>query len=403
MIPDALAVHRSFLRFIAARVASTSAQQMLMVALGWQMYELTNSAWDLGLVGFAQFVPAFALALVAGQVIDRHPRHRVVAACLVLQTVVALAIGAATLAGVASRAWILGLSVLLGATKAFQMPAQQALTPQLVDIAVLPRALAFSSGCVQAAIFAGPAIGGFIYAIGASVLYGVCAALFFAGTLLLLTLRVQGNPLVREPVSLDTIFAGVRFIWHRKTVLGAISLDLFAVLLGGATALLPIFAKDILHTGPWGVGLLRGAPAVGALTMSFVLTRWPLERRVGRVMFAAVATYGVATLGLGLSTVFWISFAALVVAGAADMVSVVIRQSLVQLDTPDVMRGRVSAVNAVFIGASNQLGEFESGVAAALLGPVGAVVLGGAGTLVIVALWMRLFPELARRQRLLER
>ncbi len=403
MIPDALAVHRSFLRFIAARVASTSAQQMLMVALGWQMYELTNSAWDLGLVGFAQFVPAFALALVAGHVIDRHPRHRVVAACLVLQTVVALAIGAATLAGVASRAWILGLSVLLGATKAFQMPAQQALTPQLVDIAVLPRALAFSSGCVQAAIFAGPAIGGFIYAIGASVLYGVCAALFFAGTLLLLTLRVQGNPLVREPVSLDTIFAGVRFIWHRKTVLGAISLDLFAVLLGGATALLPIFAKDILHTGPWGVGLLRGAPAVGALTMSFVLTRWPLERRVGRVMFAAVATYGVATLGLGLSTVFWISFAALVVAGAADMVSVVIRQSLVQLDTPDAMRGRVSAVNAVFIGASNQLGEFESGVAAALLGPVGAVVLGGAGTLVIVALWMRLFPELARRQRLLER
>jgi len=393
MIPDALAPHRSFLRFLSARVASTTAQQMLMVALGWQMYELTSSAWDLGLVGFAQFVPALALALVAGHVIDRYRRHRIVAACLVVQTSVALAIGAATLAGVASREWILGLSILLGAAKAFQMPAQQALTPQLVPAEVLPRALAFSSGCAQAAIVAGPAIGGFVYAFGASAVYGLCAALFFGGTLPLLALRV----------SLATIFAGVRFIWQRKTVLGAISLDLFAVLLGGATALLPIFAKDILHTGPWGVGLLRGAPAVGALMMSFALARWPIERRVGRVMFAAVAIYGVATIGFGFSTVFWLSFATLVASGAADMISVVIRQSLVQLDTPDAMRGRVSAVNSIFIGASNQLGEFESGIVAALLGAVGAVVLGGVGTLVIVALWMRMFPELARRQRLLER
>jgi MFS family permease len=402
MIPATLAPHRSYLRFLSARVASTTAQQMLMVALGWQMYELTSSAWDLGLVGFAQFVPALALALVAGQVIDRYPRHRIVAACLILQTLVALAICAATLTGVASREWILGLSILLGAAKAFQMPAQQALTPQLVPAEVLPRALAFSSGCAQAAIIAGPAIGGFVYALGAAAVYGLCAALFFGGTLLLLTLRAHRTTLAREPVSLATIFAGVRFIWQRKTVLGAISLDLFAVLLGGATALLPIFAKDILHTGPWGVGLLRGAPAVGALVMSFALVRWPIERHVGRVMFAAVATYGVATIGFGLSTVFWLSFATLVASGAADMISVVIRQSLVQLDTPDAMRGRVSAVNSIFIGASNQLGEFESGIAATLLGAVGAVLLGGIGTLVIVALWIRMFPDLARRQRLLE-
>jgi len=403
MIPAALAPHRSFLRFLSARVASTTAQQMLMVALGWQMYELTSSAWDLGLVGFAQFVPALALALVAGHVIDRYPRHRIVAACLILQTLVALSIGTAALAGVASREWILGLSILLGAAKAFQMPAQQALTPQLVAVEVLPRALAFSSGSAQAAIIAGPAIGGFVYAFGASAVYGLSAALFFTGTLLLLTLRIQRTTIARERVSLATVFAGVRFIWHRKPVLGAISLDLFAVLLGGATALLPIFAKDILNTGPWGVGVLRGAPAVGALTMSFALARWPIERRVGRVMFAAVAAYGFATIGFGLSTVFWLSFVTLVVSGAADMVSVVIRQSLVQLDTPDAMRGRVSAVNSIFIGASNQLGEFESGVAAALLGAVGAVVLGGVGTLAIVALWMKMFPELARRQRLLER
>jgi len=403
MIPAALAPHRSFLHFISARVASTTAQQMLMVALGWQMYELTSSAWDLGLVGFAQFVPALALALIAGHVIDRYPRQRIVAACLILQTLVALAIGAATLAGIASREWILGLSILLGVARAFQMPAQQALTPQLVPAEDLPRALAFSSGCVQAAIIAGPAIGGFVYAIGAAAVYGLCAALFFGGTLLLLALRMHRTTLSREPASLATIFAGVRFIWQRKTVLGAISLDLFAVLLGGATALLPIFAKDILHTGPWGVGLLRGAPAVGALVMSFTLARWPIERNVGRVMFAAVAIYGVATIGFGISTVFWFSFATLVVTGAADMVSVVIRQSLVQLDTPDAMRGRVSAVNSIFIGASNQLGEFESGVAAALLGAVGAVLLGGIGTLAIVALWMKIFPDLAHRQRLLER
>jgi MFS family permease len=402
MIPAALAAHPAFLRFWSARLCATAAAQMLMVALGWQMYDLTDSAWDLGLVGLAQFMPAVALVLVAGHVIDRHDRRAVVAGCYAVQTVVALALAAATLGGWVSREWILALSLLLGAAKAFQMPAQQALTPQLVPAEVLARALAFSSGGMQAAIIAGPALGGFVYAAGAWVVYALCAALFVAGSALLLSLRLQRPAAPRAPVTLDALFAGFGFIWRRKAVLGAISLDLAAVLLGGATALLPIFAKDILHTGPWGVGLLRAAPAVGALMMSVALVRWPIERRVGRVMFGAVAAYGAATVVFGLSTLFWLSFAALAATGAADMISVVIRQSLVQLDTPDTMRGRVSAVNSVFVGASGQLGEFESGVTAALLGAVGSVLLGGFGTLVVVGLWIRMFPELARRERLTE-
>jgi MFS family permease len=402
MIPATLAAHRAFLRFWWARLCGTAAAQMLMVALGWQMYDLTGSAWDLGLVGLAQFVPSIALVLVAGHVIDRHDRRAVVASCYATQLVVAVSLAAATLGGVVSREWILGLSLLLGAAKAFQLPAQQALTPQLVPAEALPRALAFSSGGMQAAIIAGPALGGFVYAAGAWIAYTLCATLFLAGVSLLVSLRLQRAAAPRAPVTLQALFAGFSFIWHRKAVLGAVSLDLAAVLLGGATALLPIFAKDILHTGPWGVGLLRAAPAVGALAMSLALVRWPIERKVGRVMFGAVAAYGVATLAFGLSTVFWLSFAALAATGAADMISVVIRQSLVQLDTPDAMRGRVSAVNSVFIGASGQLGEFESGVTAALLGAVGSVLLGGLGTLVVVGLWIRMFPELALRERLTE-
>jgi hypothetical protein len=250
------------------------------------------------------------------------------------------------------------------------------------------------------AIIGGPALGGLLYAAGASVVYGVCAALFVLGMLLVAVVRLDHAPAAKAPVTLDTLLAGVRFIRARREVLGAISLDLFAVLLGGATALLPIFARDILHVGPWGLGLLRGAPAVGALLMSALLARWTIERHVGRVLFGSVAVYGLATLVFGVSRDFGLSLAALFVSGAADMVSVVVRQSLVQLETPDAMRGRVSAVNSVFIGASNQLGEFESGATAALLGPVGSVLLGGCGTLLVVGLWMRWFPELKRRQRL---
>ncbi len=390
------------MRFWFGRLASTMGNQMLMVAVGWQMYDLTGSAWDLGLVGLLQFTPALALTLVAGHVADRYDRARVLALCYTAQAVIGLVLATAAHQQWTSRELLLLLSVVLGTTKAFQMPTQQALAPLLVPPEVLPRALAFSSAGMQAAIIGGPALGGFVYVAGADVVYAMCALLFGAACLLMLGVRHHHALLPKAPVSLDTLLAGVRFIRQRPVVLGAISLDLFAVLLGGATALLPMFAKDILHVGPWGLGLLRGAPAAGALLMSLAMTRWPLQRRVGKLLFAAVAVYGVATLGFALSTLFWLSFAALFVSGAADMVSVVIRQSLVQLDTPNEMRGRVSAVNSIFIGASNQLGEFESGATAALLGPVGSVLLGGFGTLLVALAWMKLFPDLARRDRLSE-
>ena len=400
MIPDALAPFPAFIRFWSSRVASTLAQQMMMVALGWQMYDLTGSALDLGWVGLAQFLPALVLVLPAGHIIDRHPRQLILALCIAAQSFVALALLAGTLAGWVGRESILGLSLVLGAVRAFQMPAQQALVPQLVSKDEMPRALAFSSAGLQGAIIVGPALGGVIYAWGAGTVYATSALLSMVSSALLLTLKVPARPAPHEPATLATVFAGFRYIWQRKTVLGAISLDLFAVLLGGATALLPIFARDILHAGPLGVGVLRSAPAVGALTMSIMLSRWPIVQLAGPTMFAAVALYGMSIIVFGLSTALWLSVAALLLSGAADMVSVVIRQSLVQLDTPDAMRGRVSAVNSIFIGASNQLGEFESGVTAAWLGAVGSVLLGGLGTLAVVGLWIKLFPALARRKRL---
>jgi MFS family permease len=392
----------AFMRLWYSRLASTSANQMLMVAVGWQMYELTGSAWDLGLVGLLQFMPALLLVLVAGHVVDQFHRARIAALCMLAQVAIAATLAAAAHQHWASRELLLAISVLLGTVKAFQMPAQQALTPALVPPEVLPRALAFSSMGSQAAIVAGPALGGFIYVAGAPAVYAVCATLFGLAGLLINGVRYDHAPPASREISLATLMGGVHFVRHRPVVLGAISLDLFAVLLGGATALLPIFAKDILHTGPWGLGLLRAAPAAGAFALALLLSRWPITRRSGHVLLGAVALYGVATLVFGLSTSFGLSMAALGVGGAADMVSVVIRQSLVQLDTPDEMRGRVSAVNSVFIGASNQLGEFESGATAALLGPVGSVLLGGIGTLVVAALWLKLFPALAGRDRLVD-
>ncbi|HEY6135214.1 MAG TPA: MFS transporter [Rubrivivax sp.] len=403
MTPDStlksLFAQREYMRLWWVRVAGTSASQMLMVAIGWHMYDLTGSAWDLGLVGLLQFLPALGLALVAGHVVDRYHRARIISACLAVQAVVAALLMATPVDGVSERTLLLGLSVVLGAVRAFQMPAQQALVPLLVPPALLPRAMAFSSAGLQASIIAGPALGGFIYVAGSVVVYGSCAVLFAAAALLCATIR-HASPPAGAGMSLDTLLAGVRYVQKNKVVLGAISLDLFAVLFGGAIALLPMFAKDILHVGPWGLGLLRGAPALGALALSVVLTRWPIVRGAGLKLFSAIAVYGLATLVFGLSTSFLLSMVALFVTGAADMVSVVVRQTMVQLETPDEMRGRVSAVNSVFIGASNQLGEFESGATAAWLGPVGSVVLGGLGTLVVAALWWRWFPTLARRDHL---
>ncbi|MBL8349276.1 MAG: MFS transporter [Burkholderiaceae bacterium] len=395
-----------FRRYWLSRLASTAAGQMLLVALGWQMYDLTGSAWDLGLVGLAQFVPALLLALPAGHGVDRHDRRRVLAAVIALQVAVAAALAVASGAGWMGRGGLLAVSVALGALRAWQMPASQALLPQLVSADRLPQALALSATALQGAIIGGPALGGALYALagtathGAALVYAVSAAAFALSLAAVLRLAPRPVAGLREPMSLATLAAGLRFIGQRPVLLGAVSLDLFAVLLGGATALLPIFARDILLTGPWGLGLLRAAPAAGALAMSLALARWPVQRRSGAWLLGAVAVYGVTMVVFGLSGSLWLSMAALAASGAADMVSVVIRQSLVQLATPDAMRGRVSAVNSVFIGASNQLGEFESGATAALFGPVASVVVGGLGTLAVVLAWARLFPALAGYDRL---
>lgn len=393
---------RPFMQLWGARLFGTAASQMLLVAIGWHMYDLTHSAWDLGLVGLYQFVPALLLALLAGHVVDRHHRGRIVAACFAVQGAVALVLLLAVVGARDTRGLLLGLSLVLGAVRAFQMPAQQALTPLLVSPMMLPRAMAFSSAGMQGAIIGGPALGGLLFVAGMAVVYGAALAFFMLACVLVLRLRYVYTQPAREPVTLQTVLAGVDFIWKRKPVLGAVSLDLFAVLLGGAVALLPIYAKDILHTGPWGLGLLRGAPAVGALFMSILLTRRPAERHVGRTLLMAVALFGICMVVFGISRNFVVSLIALAVSGGADMVNVVIRQTLVQLETPDAMRGRVSAVNSIFIGASNQLGEFESGATAALLGPVGSVVAGGVGTVLVALAWFRLFPSLAQRDRLVK-
>jgi MFS family permease len=387
------------MRFWLARICGISAHQMLMLAISWHMYELTGSAWDLGLVGLFQFIPALVMALPAGHVIDRLHRGRIFATCMGVMALVAVVLGVATWRGQASRELIFAIAWVLGLTRAFQMPAQQAITPSLVPKALFQRAIALSSTGVEVAVICGPALGGFLYLSGALTVYSVCTVLFSLS--MLLTLWVRYEHVVRHnSLSWSSLFAGVAFVWERKVLLGAISLDLFAVLLGGATALLPIFARDILHVGPDGLGLLRAAPAAGALCMSIIITRWPVQRHVGYKLLAAVAVFGLASSVFGMSDSFVLSLAALAVTGAADNISVVTRLTLMQLETPDDMRGRVAAVNGVFIGASNELGEFESGLTAALWGPVMSVVAGGMGTVLIAASWLKLFPALAKRNTL---
>jgi MFS family permease len=394
-----LLAQRQFMRFWLARICGISAHQMLMLAISWHMYELTGSAWDLGLVGLFQFIPALVMALPAGHVIDRLHRGRIFATCMGVMALVAVVLGVATWRGQASRELIFAIAWVLGLTRAFQMPAQQAITPSLVPKALFQRAIALSSTGVEVAVICGPALGGFLYLSGALTVYSVCTVLFSLS--MLLTLWVRYEHVVRHnSLSWSSLFAGVAFVWERKVLLGAISLDLFAVLLGGATALLPIFARDILHVGPDGLGLLRAAPAAGALCMSIIITRWPVQRHVGYKLLAAVAVFGLASSVFGMSDSFVLSLVALAVTGAADNISVVTRLTLMQLETPDDMRGRVAAVNGVFIGASNELGEFESGLTAALWGPVMSVVAGGMGTVLIAASWLKLFPALAKRNTL---
>jgi len=397
---DSLLAQRDFVLFWCARVASTVSYQMLSVAVGWQMYALTGSALDLGLVGLAQFLPSFVLVLVVGQVADNFDRRRTLQASASLQALATLVLAIGSFTGAIAVPGIFAMVVLTGAARAFQQPAMQALLPALVPRRLLARAIAANSSAAQAAFIAGPALGGVLYVAGPTLAYGVAAALLVVTIVATAPIRLREPAAPPGKVTLESVLAGIRFIRSQPAVLGAISLDLFAVLLGGATALLPIYARDILHSGPWALGVLRAGSAVGALAMALWLMRFPIRHHAGRTMFAAVAVFGVATIVFGVSRSFALSLMALITLGAADMISVVVRQSLVQLQTPDPMRGRVSAVNALFVGTSNQLGEFESGVTAAWFGVVPSVVIGGLGTLVIVALWIRLFPSLARVDRL---
>ncbi len=392
--------HRPFAFFLFARVSTALAFQIQGVAVGWQMYALTGSAFYLGLVGLAQFLPMFLLTLVAGHIADRYDRRLITRLSEMVEGLAAGALALCTFTGWQSKETILALVFLLGAARAFELPTMQAMVPRLVPEPLITRAFAWSASANQTAYIVGPALGGLLYAIAPTPAYGTACILFFVASLFIGMIRIERLPFKQGAANVRSLFAGIAFIRSRPAILGAISLDLFAVLLGGATALLPAYARDILVTGPWGLGLLRSAPAVGALTMSVFLARHPPERRVGMIMFGAAATFGVATILFAVSSSFLLSLGILVVLGAADVISVVIRSTLVQIGTPDEMRGRVSAVNSIFIGTSNQLGEFESGVTAALFGLVPAVLIGGAGTIVVVILWMYLFPQLLQTDSL---
>jgi MFS family permease len=395
-----LLAQRPFVLFWIARACAMMAHQMLAVAVGWQVYALTGSALDLGLVGLVQFVPAFFLVLVAGYVADHFDRRRVLQLCMIGEALAALGLCIGSAGGWIDERAIFALIGVVGVARAFQMPAMQALLPALVAPSLLSRAIAANASASQAAIIVGPALGGLLYVAGPATVYATSTALFLATGVLVHLMKTRAARMPARDGSVASFLAGIRYIRSRPAILGAISLDMFAVLLGGAAALLPIYARDILETGPWGLGLLRSSIAAGGLATAWWLAHHPLRARAGRKMFAGVAVFGIATIVFGLSRSFVLSLAVLAALGAADMVSVVVRQSLVQLQTPDEMRGRVSAVNSLFIGTSNQLGEFESGVTAAWLGVVPSVVVGGLGTLVVVVLWMRLFPALRNVDRL---
>ena len=374
---------------------------MASIAIGWQMYDLTGSPFALGLVGLVQFIPSLLLALYVGHAADRHDRRSIVALAQTSEAFALIVLAVFSLLHRIDRNTILLTVFMLGIARAFEYTTFQTLLPALVSPDALPAAIARNASVRQAAVIAGPVLGGVLYLAGSEAVYFTGGSLFFLSAAIIARLRIQRNvQQAREPATITSLFTGISYIRSHPVLLGAISLDLFAVLLGGATALLPIFARDILAVGPWGLGVLRSAPAVGALAASLYLARKPLRHRVGVIMFAAVAGFGVATVVFALSKSIVLSCLAMVALGWCDMISVVIRAALVQLETPDEMRGRVSAVNAVFIGTSNEFGEFESGLTAAWLGAVPAALLGGIGTLAVVILWIYLFPQLLRREQL---
>ncbi len=388
--------HPSYTRFFFARFLLSFSQQIVSVAVGWQMYDQTGSAIYLGLIGLVQFLPSLLLILVTGSVADRHNRRAIASICSLISALCTLALLLMTLTGTFSPIPVFAVLLVFGIERAFMSPAVQSLAPNLVPAEDLSNAIAWNSSSWQLAAITAPVIGGLLYGINAQTAYTVAVVFAGLGAVLLYMIPKPAQKTTGEAKSWDMILGGFRFIRTETVVLGAISLDLFAVLLGGATALMPIFARDILTLGPWGLGLLRSAPGLGAIVMAILLATYPLKHRAGVYMFIGVALFGLGTIVFGLSTNVELSIAALALMGAADMVSVYVRESLIALWTPDQLRGRVNAVNMVFVGASNELGEFRAGTMAHVFGAVPAVIIGGIGTLAVAVIWATRFPQLRK-------
>ena len=391
--------NRNFSFYLSARILGTLAVQMQSVAIGWQVYQMTGSLFDLGLIGLAQFAPFLVLILLAGHVADRYNRRNIIMLCLATQLLCGLFLLAFTYSG-ARAVWpVFAVLVLFGSARAFMMPATQAVLKNMVPHDSFADAVALSSSAFHVAVIAGPVLGGLLYLAGPQTVYLAAAVLLLLSVLLMSMTHAAPQAISTAPATWHTVLEGLRFVWSRPIMLGAISLDLFAVLFGGATALLPAYAHDVLQVGPTGLGLLRTAPGAGAALCSVALAMYPIRRHVGAWMFGGVAVFGLSTLALGLTSNMALALVALVLLGAGDMVSVYVRHLLVQFETPDEIRGRVSAVNAVFIGASNELGEFESGITAGWFGLVRAILFGGAATLAVTAVWVLKFPVLSRMDR----
>lgn len=391
--------NRNLSFYLSARFLNTIAIQMQSVAVGWQVYQITHDVFDLGLIGLAQFAPFLVLILWAGHVADTHNRRTIILLCMGTQLLCSLLLQIFTWSGSAVVWPVFAILVLYGSARAFSQPASQAVLRNLVPNESFSQAVALSSSSFQVAVIVGPVIGGLLYVYGPNVVYLVSSVLLALSLALMAATRSAPQAMNKAPVSWSTLLEGLRFVWSRPIVLGAISLDLFAVLFGGATALLPAYAHDVLHAGPTALGILRTAPGAGAALCSIVLAFWPIQRRVGPWMFGGVAVFGLGTIVMGLTDLFPVALIALFLMGAGDMISVYIRHLLVQYETPDEIRGRVSAVNAVFIGASNELGEFESGLTASWFRLVPAILFGGAATLVVTGTWMKLFPVLSKMDR----
>jgi MFS family permease len=395
-VPDAPRWRENFVPFAVSRVLSNMGYQGIGIAVGWLVYDRTHSAFALGLIGLSQFLPMVVLTLVVGQVADRFDRRRIALIAQWVKALVAICLTLGIFGGSITIPWIFVAVVLMGAAQSFEQPTMQSLVPSIVPPSALQQALSVTTALTQSATIIGPALGGVLYGINPLVPFAVATVLFIIASIAVSAIKSVRGGNTRGPVTLSSAFAGIHFIFARPVMLGVISLDLFAVLLGGTTALLPIFAHDILHAGPWALGLLRSASAIGAVAMSLYVTRVPIRRHIGPKMLIAVAVFGVATLAFALSTDITLSIIALAVLGAADTISMVVRITLVQLLTPDEMRGRVNAVNSLFVGTSNQLGEFYSGTLAGFTGPVVAGVVGGLSTIVVVLLWARIFPDLRK-------